>query len=124
MKAGDTFLAGKDEDEKLHLRIVVTEPNAEGEVAVVSVTTRRNRSEGLVVLQVGDHPFIRHESVIAFAYAEITSVAGIERAIAAGTARTREPASVALLKRVQAGLLDSDFTPNGVRQFGREILGA
>lgn len=124
MKAGDTFLAGRDEDEKLHLRIVVTAPNADGEVAVVSVTTRRNRSETLVVLQAGDHPFIQHESVIAFAYAEISSVARIEQTIASGAARSREPVAAALLKRIQAGLLDSDFTPNGVRQFARDVLGA
>jgi hypothetical protein len=123
MNAGDAFLAGTDEDEKLHLRIVVTPPTPDGEVAVVSLTTRRRHSETLIVLQPRDHPFIRHESVIAFSYSEVTSVARIERAISAGDARRREPVSSDLLRRIQEALLDSDFTPNGVRQFVREVLG-
>lgn len=122
MQAGDTFLAGKDEDEKLHLRILVTSPNAQGEVAVVSLTTRRRGSETLVVLHPGDHPFVRHESVIAFSWSEIANVARIERAIAEGNARRREPVSAEVLERIRAGLLDSDFTPNGVRQFVKEVL--
>lgn len=123
MKAGDTFLAGEDEDEKLHLRIIVTSPNASGEVAVVSLTTRRRHSESLVTLFPGDHPFVQHESVIAFAYSEVNTVTKIENAIASGKARMRDPVSADLLRRMQAGLLDSDFTPNGVRQFVREALG-
>jgi hypothetical protein len=122
MNAGDTFLAGEDEDEKLHLRIVATPPNASGEVAVVSLTTRRRHSESLVTLHPGDHPFVQHESVIAFGYSEINTVKRIEQAIASGKARKRAPVSAELLRRIQDGLLDSDFTPNGVRQFVREAL--
>ncbi len=59
------------------------------------------------MLKSGDHPFIEHESVIA---------------IRNDTAKQREPISRELLTRVQAGLLDSDFTPNGVRQYFREVM--
>jgi hypothetical protein len=122
MIAGDTFLAGEDEEEKLHLHIVLTPPTADGEIVVVSLTTRRRYSETLVILREGDHPFIQHESVIAFTYSEITSVTRIQQAIASGKARKREPLSMELLRRIQTGLLDSDFTPNGVRQFVRDVL--
>lgn len=122
MLCGDCFLAGAAEDEKLHLRIVVTPPASDGCIAVVSVTTRRRHSETLVVLQPGDHPFIRHESVVSYRYSELCWVDAIEAAIAGGSARKREAIAPELLRRIQEGLLDSDFTPNGVRQFVREVL--
>jgi mRNA-degrading endonuclease toxin of MazEF toxin-antitoxin module len=74
LECGDTFLTGDDEDEGYHLWIVLTPP-IEGEVVTVSVTTQRKRSETLVVLKPGDHPFITHPSVIAYAYATIRTVA-------------------------------------------------
>jgi len=122
LACGDCFLAGAEEDEKLHLRIVATPPAADGCVVVVSVTTRHRRSETLVILQPGDHPFIRHESTVAYRYAEISWVDNIEAAIASGNAKRREPIAGDLLRRIQAGLLDSEFTPNGVIHFAREVL--
>lgn len=122
LNCGDTFLTGDEEDLDLHLWIIISPPS-EGEVVTVSVTTRRKRSEALVVLHPGDHPFIAHESVIAYSYARIRTVEDIEAALLNGTAKKREPVSEQLLKRAQAGLLDSDFTPNGIRHFFREVMG-
>jgi mRNA-degrading endonuclease toxin of MazEF toxin-antitoxin module len=73
LNLGDTFLTGDAEDDTLHLWIILTPPS-EGEVVTVSVTTRRRKSETLVQLHPGDHPFIAHESVIAYAYARIRTV--------------------------------------------------
>lgn len=87
----------------------------------MSVTTRRRKSETLVQLHPGDHPFIVHESVIAYAYARIRTVEEIEVAIATGTAKLREPMSPELLGRICNGLIDSDFTPNGIRHFYKSI---
>jgi hypothetical protein len=123
MLAGDCFLAGNEEEEKLHLRIIATPPEPDGCVIVVSVTTRRRTSETLVKLQPGDHPFIRQESTVAYRYAEITWLQNINAAIASGAAKAREPISAELLRRIQDGLLESDFTPNGVRHFAKEVLG-
>jgi len=121
LECGDTFLTGDDEDEGYHLWIVVTPPS-EGEVVTVSVTTLRKRSEKLVVLQSGEHPFIEHPSVIAYAHSRIRTVEAIETAITNGAAKKREPASPVLLKKVRAGLTDSEFTPNGVRNFYLDVM--
>ncbi len=123
LECGDAFLAGDDEDRDLHLWIVVTSPS-QGEVVTVSVTFRRLRSETLVILQPGDHPFVRHESVVAYSFARVRSVDDIEDALASGVFVKKEPTSCELLKRVQAGLVDSDFTPNGVRHFYRDVSGS
>lgn len=123
LACGDCFLAGDDEDERLHLRIVVTPPAPDGCVVTASVTTRRRHSETLLILQPGDHFFIKHESTVAYRYSELSWIHEIEAAIVSGNARQRESISPELLKRVQDGLLESDFTPNGVKQFAKEILG-
>lgn len=121
LNCGDSFLAGPA-DESLHLKIIVTPPRA-GEVVVVSVTTRREHSETLVILHPGDHPFLQRESVVAYRYSEIREVAMIETALRDGQALQREPIAPHLLKRIRDGLRDSEFTPNGVRQYFLETVG-
>lgn len=73
LNCGDTFLTRDGEGEDFHLWIVITPPS-EGEVVTVSLTTRRKNSETIVVLRKGDHPFIEHESVIAYSYSKIRMV--------------------------------------------------
>ena len=90
-------------------------------MVTVSVTTKRQRSETLVELHSGDHPFIVHDSVIAYSYARIRTVEEIEVAVASGVARFREPVSPEILERVCNGLVESDFTPNGIRHFYKSI---
>jgi mRNA-degrading endonuclease toxin of MazEF toxin-antitoxin module len=121
LSRGDTFLTGDEQDDTLHLWIILTPPS-EGEVVTVSVTTKRRRSETLVELHPGDHPFIVHDSVIAYSYSRIRTVEEIEVAVASGTAKLREPISPKILERVCNGLLDSDFTPNGIRNFYKNTL--
>lgn len=112
----DTFLTGEEDDETLHLWVVVTPP-IDGEVVIVSITTRRRTSETILVLRKGDHPFIEHDSVPACGYARIESVEQIEHAIKAGTAKAREPMPDSLTQRILGCVRESDFTPNGVRHY-------
>lgn len=122
LNCGDTFLTGTDDDEDdYHLWIIVTPPNL-GEVVTVCVVTAHKRSERLVVLNAGDHPFIKHESVIAYRWSKIRLVDDLEAALSTGAAKKREPLSAAILKKAQSCLLESDFTPNGVRQYFKDVM--
>jgi len=125
LNCGDTFITGDDESESedWHLQIIVTPPSDSGEVVTVCVTTQRKRSETLVVLLAGSHPFIKHPSVISYGYSKIRCVADIDTALKNGSAKVREPVSEEVLKRAKAGLVDSDFTPNGVRRFYLDVTG-
>lgn len=114
---GDTFLAG----DEYHLWVIVTPPY-NGEVVAVSVTTRRDRSETLVTLQPGEHPFIVRESVIPYTYSRIWKVAEIEAALAAEEIVSKEPASPELLKKAQGGVTESEHTPNEVRGFFTHVM--
>jgi hypothetical protein len=119
---GDTFLFAEEDDEKLHLNIVITQPNESGEVVTVSVMTRHRRSDAMVPLERGDHPFIERPSVIAFAYAKIVIVADIERLIQGGDAFKREPIAEKFVIRARDGCLESEDTPGDVVQFLGDLL--
>ena len=117
---GDTFYASDDEDVEPHLHVVVTPPH-NGEVVTVSITTLHKKSETLVVLNVGDHPFIKWKSVMSYRNSRIRTVADIDTAVQDGLATKKEPVSSELLRRIRMGLRDSEFTPNGVRHFYLEL---
>jgi hypothetical protein len=121
LNCGDTFITGDDESEDWHLHIIVTPPSDSGEVVTVCVTTQRKKSETLVVLPADCHPFIKHASVVSYGYSKIRCVADIETALQNGTAKLRDQVSPEILRRAKAGLIDSDFTPNGVRMYYLEV---
>jgi hypothetical protein len=119
MECGDAFMLDDDDETKEHLHVVLTKPTLRGEVVTAAICTRYRWSETLVCLDVGDHPFIRHASVVAYRHATIRKCATIEEAIARGYARSKERVSAQLLKRMQDALVDSDFVANDVRAFFR-----
>lgn len=116
INCGDTFYASDDEDVEPHLQVIITPPH-EGDVITTSITTKHRKSETLVILKAGDHPFIRWDSVVSYRHSYIRKVNDIEVAIRDGLASRREPISDTLLRKIRMGLRDSDFTPNGVRSF-------
>ena len=117
-----TFLFADDPDAKLHLHIVLTAP-LDGEAVVVSIETLYpgSKLERHVVLRPGDHPFIDHDSVPAYQFANFFEIEKIEAAIVRGDAKLRENASDQLVIRLLRGLIDSDRTPNHIRQFCRNL---
>jgi hypothetical protein len=60
------------------------------ECAIVSVTSLRNSKDHTVILRVGDHPFIRHDSTIFYGDAMIVNARRLQAEIAAGLALVRE----------------------------------
>ena len=122
LRCGDTFLAGDEGSESLHLHIVATPPNIDGEVLLLSVTTRQRFSDTTVILKPGDHPFIRHDSVIAYNYARVRLVRELEVSIQSKRDLMRTPLKTEVLKLVQEGVLESDFTENGVKHFYKEVM--
>ena len=121
MDCGDTFLMPAPGGAATpHLWIIVTQPDPQTqECAIVSVTTLRNSKDQTVILRVGDHPFIRHDSTIFYGDAMIVDARRLEAEIAAGLALVREKCSPTTLKLVQDGVAVSPFTrPKILRSAG------
>lgn len=104
-----------------HLWIVITDPDPFTYLcAIVSVTTLRNSKDQTVILRVGDHPFIRHESTIFYGDAMIVDARRIEMEINARLAVAHKPCPAATLGLVRQGVLASPFTRPKVLRFCRE----
>jgi hypothetical protein len=128
LQSGDAFLLPKSSADTEHLWIIVTEVDAVNSKAVcVNVTTRRPHSDLTAILKVGDHPFIKHESVINYQDAREMPIDVVEQALATGTTQfvciQLDPASEDLLKRVRQGLIDSKLTPKGIKAHCRKLWG-
>src|SRR2546421_8813104 len=81
MECGDTFLMPAPGGQVTpHLWIVITQPDPQThECAIVSVTTLRNSKDQTVILRVGDHCFIRHDSTIFYGDAMLWSASARSR---------------------------------------------
>lgn len=100
-----------------HLWIVITEPDPA--CIIVSLTTLRNAKDQTVILRPGDHPFIRHDTVVFFADARIVDANHLQQQVAAGAALLHQPCTQTTLSLIQAGVLASPFTPRKVQEFYR-----
>lgn len=85
----------------------------------VSITTQRPGSDATCVLGPGDHPFVKHPSVVYYQDARELDLLAIERALTAGMQNvvcTRHAScSPSLLLRIRQGLLASSFTPKNIK---------
>ncbi len=122
MQCGDTFLMPVPGGRLIpHLWIVVTDPEPQTNFcAIVSITTLRNSKDQTVILRIGDHPFIRHDSTIFYGDAMILDARRLDAEIMAGLAIIRERCSPQTLKLVQDGVLASPFTRPKILRFCRD----
>jgi hypothetical protein len=117
VKCGDTFLLFDDESpsEKAHLHLVITDPDERGRCVLVSITTRRAKSDTMVCLDAGDHAFITHPSVITYAYSKVLTVSKLAEMVASGDATPKGPADAKIVARAQSGMLETDRAPREVK---------
>lgn len=123
LKAGQTLLLPKPGHDVSHLWVLVLSSDpVTMETVIVNMTTQRSHSDSTLVLLVGEHPFVRHPSVVHYEDARIVDGRAIEAALLAGTFPALSDCSAALLKRIQEGLLNSPFTPGKVKTYVRHRL--
>lgn len=113
------YLRARDES-KPHLWFVLTDPDGDpARVVAVMLRTATRFTDETVVLQPGDHPFVRHASSVHYSTATHFSVRAISRAVEVGTCHPREDLSASMLERLRAGLLASPFTVNALKEYCR-----
>ena len=121
LRAGQTILLPKPGEETAHLWVVLTTPNAQGQVILINFTTLRPHSDRTVVIQPGEHPFVVHPSVAHYADARLTAAPSIEAAIASGFFHQHQDCSPELIHRLLAGALTSPYTSEKVKRHLRQI---
>jgi hypothetical protein len=102
----------------MHLFIVLTALEGEPSIVVmVNITTRRPTSDSTVILISSDHPFVKHESVIAFEHASFFEVKKLENGLRNGKLSKYPDISDTLFTAVKNGLLNSPRTPQYIKKY-------
>jgi|ERR1019366_1845646 hypothetical protein len=105
MNLGETYVPNA---EGAHLWVVITIPDGTGVVLIVNFTSHRPSCDESCVVEVGEHPFVKHKTVVA--YEKARSCDPKVQAMFKSNASRRDPVSADLLKRIQEGALKSDLT--------------
>ena len=92
-----------------HLHFVLCDCDDSGKVLVAPVGTFKANSDKSCLLEVGDHAFIRHQSVILYSYFSLKKEGPLVADIKRGIVAKLEPATDALFQRILVGLRTSRF---------------
>lgn len=84
---------------------------------MVNLTTQKPHSDTTVVLARGDHPFIRHATVVNYSDARFVEAGHLEAALESGLFQFGSRCDPDVLKRIQDGLLRSRFTTLKIRTY-------
>ena len=121
----NTLLVPIPSEDCKHLFIVLTNPEGEPPIVVmVNITTRKPTSDSTVVLTQGDHPFVHHESIIAFEHGDFFPVSRLENGLNNGKLKKYSDISDNLFSVIKQGLLASPRTPQRVKNYCLERLRA
>lgn len=116
MKAGDTFLGGREVHGEDHLWLIINEPSAHaGTALIVNVSTLRPNAETTCLVRQGEHPFIQHDSYARYGSARKAKAADLEQGVARGLLKPHQPASRDLLEKLRAGAKASPFLAQELR---------
>lgn len=115
--AGTTFLYPLGPTQTAHLWIIATDPDSQGNFAVVSCTSLKGAKDQTVILRQYEHPFLKWDTCVAYNLADIISCDQLEERISKGEARLHSPTTFKVLDLVRDGFLASDFTKYRVRDF-------
>jgi hypothetical protein len=122
LKVSDTFLMGDTGGAAnragAHLMICMGIDGRKNTAIIVPVVSRHDLSDTSCTLGVGDHPFIKHDSCVAYDFARLVSLSEINEKIDKNLIRLGEAVSDDVLKRVQVGFVMSDETAPWIYEAG------
>lgn len=116
MNPGDTIFS-------IHLWVICSGPQPPDDAVVAfNLTSKDWDSDTSCVIQAGEHPYVRHESVIAYQYGELFRPDHIAR-LKLLAPREYDPVSPELLLRIQQGAVASPDTREQLKKIMRAVLG-
>jgi len=124
-KAGDTFYLTHATGSTPHLWVLLWGPQgAAAAFIAVFLTTRRPYSDPACVLNVGDHPFVTHETAVRYNSPIRWTEAALDEMIARGHGFQRDAVTPDVLERLRNGFLTSARTPHAFVEMARRDYGA
>jgi hypothetical protein len=125
VRAGDTFLLSGGRVPTPHLWVILWGPaGAADAFLAVFLTTLRPHSDRSCILAAGDHPFVRHDTAVAYRDVQRFTEERLQQLIADGLAKPRQRVDEAILERLRAGFFASAHTPNAMVAIAQAEFGA
>lgn len=122
--AGDTFILTHATGPTPHLWVILWGPEGEAQsFMMVSLSTMRPHSDQTVLIRVGEHPFIQHDTCAVYADVRKTTAEKLHQAEANRQLTRRDRASAQLLGKLREGLFASSRTPHAMREMARNPFG-
>jgi hypothetical protein len=107
VQAGDAFLLG-DKGLEDHLWVILSDPTKDAQrVLLISLTTAAPHKESVCLIQAGEHPWVRHETCVAYDKAKVVSLDQLYALKNKGLIQLQAPVSAILLKRIRDSAADS-----------------
>ena len=125
MKVGDTFLYPLSPANSEHLWIVLTNPDVDGRVLVVNVTTAYSTNkdcvDATVRLNKGEHPFLTKDgSYVYYRGAMMKKITELEADEKAGLLKKHSACSSGLVSLVRDGVCASPHSTRVAQRFYKE----
>ncbi len=118
------LLRGNPATVQPHLWFILTDPDPTTlDVAAVMLVTARPHTDKTLMLCVGDHEFITHDSAVDYGSARRLKVVRLEALVTAGRCEMKADMASDLLKRVRDGLLKSPRTIHHIADWCRPRFG-
>lgn len=118
LEKGAAFLAPSGPKYELHLHIVLTDCNSDGEHLVASVTSvKSGHHDPACEIKPGEHSSITKESFVFYRATTRMMANKINSLVAKNYYKPKEPVSEDLLSRVCDGVVSSEHTPRGMKRF-------
>ena len=108
MKAGDTILVdvpGTRYDS--HLWMVISDPDQGSQCLIVNFTSWRADKDQACVVELGEHPYIKHKTCVEFKGAKLVLIAKLEECLHSGALVSHEPLSAPLLAKIRVAVPNS-----------------
>jgi len=108
-------------DQTKHLHVVLNDPKPYNDfpatVGVLSLSSTL-KADTTVVLKPGDHPFVKRETFVVFAWAKVIDAAKLEVNIQRdGTIKHQDDCSAELLERIRQGVYASPFSKPAIKDY-------
>ncbi|MCL2710729.1 MAG: hypothetical protein FWE95_07600 [Planctomycetaceae bacterium] len=122
-KAGDTFLLQDHKTGSRHLYVVISDPSQSSNEIFIGMISSYEQSyerykEECCLLRVGDHPFIKHDSVVVYKIppADLVSQSTLDQWQSADILKPKPPVEASVLKRIQQGYVHSRYQTDRIYQ--------
>jgi hypothetical protein len=110
VEIGDAFLL-TERDLEPHLWFVVSLPQENPEVVIVNLTTHSQSKDQSCILDVGDHPWIKHKSCISYRDAKLVSEEKLDFLVRQGHLSPQAAIADAVITKILIGAEITDEMP-------------